>query len=426
MGLSYYQIMLAVGMLVTGSINTLSKKAQNDCVVKGVAIPHGPNGTNVTATPHEFDHPWFQTIIMFTGESLCLIGLLIVRRQEREAFRKQLRESSVQGETSTVDNLKQPRIFQLIIILPTICDLLGTTLAGIGLLYVSASVWQMLRGSIIIFTGILSKIFLKRQLKWYHWSGMVVTVFGLVLVGMSTIFAEENSAQAGQTVLGILLILGGQVMNAIQMIVEEIFLKKRAYPALQVVGMEGSFGFFILGLIVLPVLYFIPDEEAYTGRYEDSIDAILQIGNSGKLLAFCLLYLFSIAGYNYFGLSVTKSLTAVHRTLIDACRTIVVWIVGLIIYYAFDPTFGEPFDVTYGILKIDGFMFLLIGTGLYNNLFDLSFLPCRCFQAEEQTAPRENGTDDATKTEGNIQDVASWEGESDERTPLFQPNTGSR
>ncbi|XP_071484000.1 solute carrier family 35 member F6-like [Diadema antillarum] len=354
------------------------------------------------------------------------MGLLIVRRQEREAFRKQLRESSVQGETSTVDNLKQPRIFQLIIILPTICDLLGTTLAGIGLLYVSASVWQMLRGSIIIFTGILSKIFLKRQLKWYHWSGMVVTVFGLVLVGMSTIFAEENSAQAGQTVLGILLILGGQVMNAIQMIVEEIFLKKRAYPALQVVGMEGSFGFFILGLIVLPVLYFIPDEEAYTGRYEDSIDAILQIGNSGKLLAFCLLYLFSIAGYNYFGLSVTKSLTAVHRTLIDACRTIVVWIVGLIIYYAFDPTFGEPFNVTYGILKIDGFMFLLIGTGLYNNLFDLSFLPCRCFQAEEQTAPRENGTDDSTKTEGNIQDVASWEGESDERTPLFQPNTGSR
>ena len=53
------------------------------------------------------------------------------------------------------------RIFQAIIILPTLCDLLGTTLAGIGLLYVSASVWQMLRGSIIIFTGILSVI-LKR------------------------------------------------------------------------------------------------------------------------------------------------------------------------------------------------------------------------------------------------------------------------
>lgn len=29
-------------------------------------------------------------------------------------------------------------------------------LLGIGLLYVNASVWQMLRGSIIIFTGVLS------------------------------------------------------------------------------------------------------------------------------------------------------------------------------------------------------------------------------------------------------------------------------
>ncbi|XP_030833040.1 solute carrier family 35 member F6 [Strongylocentrotus purpuratus] len=422
MGLSRYQILLAVGMLVTGSINTLSKKAQNDCHVKGVAIPSGPNGT-AEATAHEFDHPWFQTIIMFIGESLCLLGLLIARRQEREAFRGQLRETHFQNEPPEDVKLKQPRIFQAIIILPTLCDLLGTTLAGIGLIYVSASVWQMLRGSIIIFTGILSKIFLKRQLKWFHWSGMTVTIFGLVLVGMSTIFAEQGTSEVGQTVLGILLILGGQVMNAIQMIIEEVFLKKRAYPPLQVVGMEGIFGFFILGLIVLPVLYFIPDENAYTGRYEDSIDAMYQIGNSPRLLAFCLLYLLSISGYNYFGLSVTRSLTAVHRTLIDACRTIVVWIVGLVIYYGFDPSFGEPFDVTYGILKIDGFMFLLIGTALYNNLFDLSFLPCQCFHGEDRSSGSTRDERDASSNGvGSIQDAARPEGDDDERAPLIKSN----
>ena len=61
--------------------------------------------------------------------------------------------------------------------------------------------------------------------------------------------------------------------------------------------------------IVLPILYFIPDEAAYSGRYEDSIDAMYQIKNSPKLLLFCILYLLSIAFYNYFGLAVTKSLT---------------------------------------------------------------------------------------------------------------------
>ena len=35
---------------------------------------------------HEFDHPWFQTLIMFTGEAMCLFGLIYQRRkQKREA-----------------------------------------------------------------------------------------------------------------------------------------------------------------------------------------------------------------------------------------------------------------------------------------------------------------------------------------------------
>ena len=45
--------------------------------------------------------------------------------------------------------------------------------AGIGLLYVYASVWQMIRGSIIIFTGILSVLFLGRRLAPLHWAGMI-------------------------------------------------------------------------------------------------------------------------------------------------------------------------------------------------------------------------------------------------------------
>ena len=42
--------------------------------------------------------------------------------------------------------------------------------AGIGLLYVNASVWQMLRGSIIIFTGVLSvsKVISFQDMKFIH------------------------------------------------------------------------------------------------------------------------------------------------------------------------------------------------------------------------------------------------------------------
>ena len=51
-----------------------------------------------------------------------------------------------------------------IFVIPTVCDLIGTTISGIGLLYVPASVWQMLRGAIIIFAGILSVI---KNLQFY-------------------------------------------------------------------------------------------------------------------------------------------------------------------------------------------------------------------------------------------------------------------
>jgi len=43
-------------------------------------------------------------------------------------------------------------------VMPVLCvaNVVMLCVSGIGLLYVDASVWQMLRGSIIIFAGILS------------------------------------------------------------------------------------------------------------------------------------------------------------------------------------------------------------------------------------------------------------------------------
>lgn len=402
MALSCFQIVLMVGMLITGSINTLSKKAQNDCKVEG----YPDKRFNSTTTVHEFNHPWFQTLIMFFGETICLGGYCIVRKRERDKIMKEY----AQNNRDTVDVPPQPRLVQFIIAVPTLCDLIGTSVAGIGLIYVDASVWQMLRGSIIIFAGILSKIFLKRKLRMVHWSGMLVTMVGLVLVGCSSVFKTKHSGEGSKTVLGIILILVSQIVSASQMVIEEMFLKKRSLHPLQVVGMEGTFGALIMMAAVLPVMYFVPGSDV-NNSYENSLDAIYQIGNQPRLLVFCLLYLSSIAFYNYFGLAVTKSLTAVHRTLIDACRTILVWVVDLLIFYAFDKDYGEPFDKDYGLLQVDGFLFLLMGTALYNELIEVPCIPCLRKQDQVQTV--------TVTGHGNIQDG----GDSDEeKRPLIRKN----
>ena len=51
---------------------------------------------------HSFDHPWFQTLIMFCGETLCLIGLIYHRRKARMAAQEEVSYSLSQKFDSSI------------------------------------------------------------------------------------------------------------------------------------------------------------------------------------------------------------------------------------------------------------------------------------------------------------------------------------
>ena len=68
---------------------------------------------------------------------------------------------------------------------PAWFDIGGTSVMYVALTLTSASSFQMLRGSILIFVGIMSVIFLKRKLEWFRWLGMGIILCGLVTVGGS-------------------------------------------------------------------------------------------------------------------------------------------------------------------------------------------------------------------------------------------------
>lgn len=56
----------------------------------------------------------------------------------------------------------------------------------------SASSFQMLRGAVIIFTGLLSVAFLGRRLLPSQWLGIFITILGLVIVGLADFFSGHK------------------------------------------------------------------------------------------------------------------------------------------------------------------------------------------------------------------------------------------
>ena len=118
--------------------------------------------------------------------------------------------------------------------------------------------------------------------------------------------------------VGNILIIAAQLIVAVQMVVEEKFITGYDVPALQVVGLEGLFGFIFLTLI-LTVMYFvpppaflvpsclvvngdnIPTPDEYKKHFEDPIDAFTMFGNNPRILLAVLGNILSIAFFNYFG-----------------------------------------------------------------------------------------------------------------------------
>ncbi|KAM6221870.1 solute carrier family 35 member F6 [Rhynchocyon petersi] len=331
-----YQLFLAGLMLVTGSINTLSAKWADRFVAEGCG----------GSKAHSFQHPFLQSVGMFLGEFSCLAAFYLLRcRAEGHS------DSSVSPQQSFNPLLFLP---------PALCDMTGTSIMYVALNMTSVSSFQMLRGAVIIFTGLFSVAFLGRRLVLSQWLGILTTILGLVVVGLADLLSkQDNQHKLSEVITGDLLIIMAQIIVAIQMVLEEKFVYKHNVHPLRAVGTEGLFGFVILSLLLVP-MYYIPAGSLSgnpRGTLEDALDAFCQVGRQ-PLIALALLgNISSIAFFNFAGISVTKELSATTRMVLDSLRTVVIWASSLLLGW-------EPFHA----LQILGFIILLMGTALYNGL----------------------------------------------------------
>ena len=132
----------------------------------------------------------------------------------------------------------------MIFFLPAFCDLVATSTMYVGLNLTYASSFQMLRGALIIFTGLLSVAFLRRKIKSYQWIGIAFVLCGLTVVGLNDfLFGASGGKGINSQITGDLLIIVAQIITATQMVIEEKFVSGRNVSPLEAVGWEGFFGF---------------------------------------------------------------------------------------------------------------------------------------------------------------------------------------
>lgn len=103
-----------------------------------------------------------------------------------------------------------------------------------------------------------------------------------------------------------------------------------------------------------------------------------EVGSNGVLLFFVILGVFSIATFNICGVTVTKYINALTRSICDVTRTILVWGIGIIVTVtagATRPNFKwelvKPGAI---IVELLGFLVLVSGNLVYNKIIKLKFL----------------------------------------------------
>jgi drug/metabolite transporter (DMT)-like permease len=333
-----------------------------------------------------FDHAFFSTFMMFIGETFCYFAFKIyeLRKKPEELSEKLTNES----KSELVPQL--PPINPFILALPGLCDFFGSTIMTFALVYLPGSVYQMTRGSIMIFTAIFSILFLKSRIYRHQISSLVCIFIGIGIVGLATLGGGDDSGKkddddkdAGMLIVSFVGLIIAQLFSATQFVVEEKIVNKYEVHPLQMVGWEGIWGS-LFYMIVLVGIYFIDCEHGNSlcysyiedgqklAKLDNWIFALKQMVNSSTILIFTAFYICCISFYNYIGITITKYVSSPARAVMDNARTVLIWAFFLIPVW--DSLEGyDGLQETFKILQLIGFIFLIIGTLVYNEFIIVPF-----------------------------------------------------
>jgi drug/metabolite transporter (DMT)-like permease len=192
-------VMLILGFLATGSANTLTTKWADNLSAKDL------NGNVI-----QFSHPFVQALGMFFGEAACYFVYLFDRWNTRR-----------QGKTFSEAT---PGYHPLLFWGPALCDVFATSIMYFGLVFISSSVYQMMRGLVVLFVCLISKLVLKKSLPAFKWLGVFCILSGAAIVGIVAIIYTPSDGGSNQQAFGVSCVIIAVFIQAVQVTLEEKYL----------------------------------------------------------------------------------------------------------------------------------------------------------------------------------------------------------
>ena len=307
-------------MLMCGTINTVDMKAQFDTYAMGDDESMGV---------HAFRKPWFTVFGMFLSMSMGLVvhfGQQLFYRAKASRSEGNLNHENIENlkeclreSSATETAVKKLGVWGTIwrCSVPALGDLSSSALGSIGLLFINASTYQMLRGASILSTAALSSIVLKKKFTRDQYIALVIVTISLCMIAWvgsdQTSNAGAGNEQGGEdgqkgdntAIIGVALVLVGQIFVAGQFVWEERVMKVIKVPPMLLLGIEGVFGSLFTYFVIFPAVAQVPGNDAF-GTFEDFHDSITMLNNSSRLRLLFGGYLLSIVFFNLSSVYCTK------------------------------------------------------------------------------------------------------------------------
>lgn len=345
-------IVSTVILIVAGSFNTIVFKAQSR--------NFGLKQENIS----------IQTFIILLGQYINLIifymRIFLIQRRKRTHFRKYKNKALMSGK------LYQFSTFKIGIAGFIFCC--SNLLQLYALVRLSPTLWQMLLGCVIIFTPLISRVFLKKRLYQHTIVGIFISVIALALISLSSIIMDttkhdRQDAHGWELFWVIVMMVSGLFMMSIQRVYEEWLLHKIETSTFRFVGLEGLYGIIFLTLAHFGFLYYNQQTNSNLFNIGDAMD---QITTSIPLAVTSILLIISSTFYDMSGVVLTRKVSATYRVVNDVLKTVIVWLAEIILYDSQSKIDNKLVYILITLWKLVSYCLLIFGNILINEVIDIS------------------------------------------------------